>query len=102
MPNYDYQCGICANIREVFLPLKEYADRIAVICYICNATTSHDIVLTKPAFQDWDNAGEGRFFEHLAPRGMTFHGKQEYRDYLKRNGLREWEPKPGMPSNGRG
>jgi putative FmdB family regulatory protein len=102
MPNYDYQCKACNRIGEIFLKLEKYADRIRVFCPECGETQQHDLVISRPFFDDWDNGGAGRWFEHLAPKGVTFHSRGDYKKYLKEHGIREWEPAPGMPSNGKG
>lgn len=99
MPLYDWQCNQCGKRIEEFRSLTDFCEKIMTRCDDCNEITEFSLIITVPAFEDW---GSGRHFEDLAPKGMTFYSKSEYKKYLKAKGLREWEPKPGMPSNGRG
>jgi putative FmdB family regulatory protein len=103
MPNYDYQCEECGHISERFFHLIAFDDHKILDCPLCGIECRHDLVITKaPATEDWGNGGSGRWFEHLGPQGMSFASKSSYNNYLKENGIREWVPKPGMPSDGRG
>lgn len=99
MPTYDYQCRNCGKVIEEIMPMSQRKDTMNTYCDECDAVTECDQIITAPAFEDW---GQGRHFEDLAPKGITFHSKGAYKKYLKTHGLREWTPKPGMPSNGRG
>lgn len=97
MPNYDFKCCVCETVKEVFIPLALFREHVRDFCCTCNTTRIHDLVLTAPAIDDW---GQGRYFEHLSARGMTFYDKKSYREHLRKNGLVEWSPKTGMPGSG--
>ena len=103
MINYDYECQQCYGINQVIRPLSQFSENIVHHCTFCHESSPHKLVIVKaPATEDWGNGGSGRFFEDLSATGMSFTSKSSYNKYLKENGIREWTPKPGMPSNGKG
>ncbi len=94
MPRYSFYCTVCGTECEVFRPLREFAEELDLNCSDCEMATPHRLGIAAPAVHDW---GQGRYFEHLGPRGMTFYDKASYDRHLKANGLVEWSPKKGMP-----
>jgi hypothetical protein len=101
MPNYDFGCSKCDFVlRDLFLPLSQHRDKITADCPNHGLTTFEQ-VLTCPVIEDWGNEGpDGRFFEHLGPKGMRFRDKAAYKRHLRENGLVEWAPRTGMPGSG--
>jgi DNA-directed RNA polymerase subunit RPC12/RpoP len=98
MPLYNYRCSACGRLDEdKYVPSNE-AEWVTD-CPYCHAS-AYEMELRPPAVEDWGNGGAGRFFEHLAPEGMTFHSKSEYKRHLKQAGLMEFSPKTGMPGCG--
>lgn len=94
MPRYDYECYHCGSVQEETYPLAEFQERRLLDCPDCKRATPHNLVVRAVAVEDW---GQGRWFEHLGPKGMTFYDKASYKRHLKANGLVEWSPKRGMP-----
>ena len=94
MPTYTFECSLCGTIREEYRKLSDFADEGDFECPNCNSWTPHRLVVLAPAVHDW---GQGRHFEDLAPKGMTFYDKASYEKHLKAKGLVEWSPKKGMP-----
>lgn len=97
MPLYDFQCRECGEIREFMVPLAAFAEERISPCPNCGTTTLHELVVRPPAVDDW---GQGRWFEHLGPKGMTFYDRRSYKEHLRSKGLVEWSPKTGMPGSG--
>ena len=102
MPTYTFECLYCTTLIDKYIPLANYIEHIVEHCPVCNTNTGFALVVKPAAFHDWDNASSGRYFEDLSAKGETFHSKSDYVRYLKQHGLREWEPRPGMPANGKG
>ena len=94
MPTYSFECTVCGEIQERYRKLSDYSEDPDLVCQDCHTETPHRLVVLPPAVHDW---GQGRFFEHLSPTGMTFYDKASYNRHLKKNGLVEWSPKKGMP-----
>ena len=86
MPLYDYRCKTCDHyIEDVFFKMDEASFNMELDCPTCGKTV-HEMSLAGRAADDW---GQGKFFEHLSPSGETFYSRNQFRDYLKRHGLRE-------------
>ena len=97
MPLYDFQCEKCGTVKEIRIPLDQFRDNGWLECEKCKDTVWHNLLVRPPAIDDW---GQGKFFEHLGPKGKTFYDKKSYKEHLKQNGLVEWSPKTGMPGSG--
>lgn len=98
MPLYDFTCTKCGHtLEDVMLRIAELRDKITLACPRCDGETEHEQIITIPAVEDWGNGGSGRTFEHLGPQGLTFFDKASYKRHLREHGLREWEPRCGMP-----
>ena len=97
MPLYDYRCATCGTVREASFRLADFAETHDIHCRLCERTAPHELVIVPPAVEDWGNGGQGRWFEHLGPRGRTFRDKASYKAFLKAEGLQEWAPRRGMP-----
>ena len=94
MPTYCFECTVCGFTREEYRKLSDFTEEGDFQCQDCQMETPHQLVVRPPAVHDW---GQGRHFEDLAPKGMTFYDKASYERHLKSKGLIEWSPKRGMP-----
>lgn len=103
MPLYDYRCPVedCATKAiDVCRPVSQFAEFVEMVCPV-HGRQPFSLMVTPPYVDDWcRDDSEGRYFEHLAPRGMRFRDKRSYREHLRRNGLVEWSPQTGMPGSG--
>lgn len=86
MPLYDYQCTKCDHILEdLFIPSGMAQFKKRMTCPVCG-DSCFEMVLSGRAIDDW---GQGKYFEHLSSKGETFYSKRQFKDYLKRKGLKE-------------
>ncbi len=93
MPLYDFSCTECSSVREdVFYSLKDFSVEKSLDCPDCGKVVEHKLILTSPPLVDsWTNGGLGTHFSNVGEKGMTFHSKKQYRDYLKREGQRDMD-----------
>jgi putative FmdB family regulatory protein len=93
MPLYVYQCRACHWQTELLMRVADRKDTLKHTCKVCGCGQA-DQIIVPPNFESWS---DGRYFEHLSPKGETFHDKSHYRAYLKQHGLSERGARRGMP-----
>jgi putative FmdB family regulatory protein len=88
MPRYDFQCPECEFVKERFVPVRDFTERIEDSCPK-HGTQEFVLILSLPACHDWGADGQGRYYENVSAEGMHFTSKRQLKDYLKAHGLRE-------------
>lgn len=87
MPLYDFQCVKCETVKkDCWMKIKDWDETAYYECSKCKRLVLHRLVLVPPAVDDW---GQGKYFEHLSPRGETFYSRKSFKKYLRDHGLRE-------------
>ncbi len=85
MPRYDFKCDACHDVKEFFVPIKDFGSDKTYPCDECGNGTRW----FTPNYGTIKPEDPGRWGKYDVAADRVFNSKEEYRDYMREHNLSE-------------